>query len=74
MQIIYNKGWNLISFTENLNLNEIIIYFQGKYIEQTLYSYNKFQKIFNYNFFLCYINEINNYFINNIFNLFMYAI
>ena len=39
-EIIYNKGWNLISFTENLNLNEIIIYFQGKYIEQTLYSYN----------------------------------
>ena len=37
-EIIYNKGWNLISFIENYNLNEIIIYFQGKYIEQTLYS------------------------------------
>jgi len=38
--IIYNKGWNLVSFTENKTLNEIRIYFQNKYIEGSLYSYN----------------------------------
>jgi len=38
--IIYNKGWNLTGFTENKTLNEIRIYFQDKYIEGSLYSYN----------------------------------
>ena len=37
---IYNKGWNLVSFIENLNLDDLITYFQGKYIENTLYSYD----------------------------------
>ena len=37
---IYNKGCNLVSFIENLNLDDLITYFQGKYIENTLYSYD----------------------------------
>jgi surface protein len=37
--IIYKKGWNLIGFIQNKTLDEIKEYFQGNYIENTLYKY-----------------------------------
>ena len=39
INIEYKKGWNLIGFTKNKTLDEVKEYFEGNYIENTLYRY-----------------------------------